>query len=205
MYRLSFTYILFAGMLCGCGPKRLSEAELGKYIADESNGICKSAIVGNTTIKVSYRPADLWVSQELTNVSVTEKQITTIRGKYSPYLYFILSFSTDNKETLHQSAGQQYSDLVQTLSFHMHDYVSLTTSTNDTIPVSDFMLNRTYGMGNSTDLLFVFSKEKAKDKDWIQFNLNECGLGIGMQRFRFDKNDLDNAPEIKFETKVNEL
>ncbi|HEY9006529.1 MAG TPA: hypothetical protein VIM75_10355, partial [Ohtaekwangia sp.] len=63
----------------------------------------------------------------------------------------------------------------------------------------DFMLNRTYGMSNSTDLLFVFSKEKAKGKDWIQFNLNELGLGIGNQRFRFEMRDLENVPEVTFE------
>lgn len=205
MQRTLFIYIIFTYILCGCGPKRLSREDYSHYVSDKSNGLTKSASVGNTTITVSYRPTDLWVHQELNHVSATKRQITSAREKYSASLYFVLSFSTDSKETLHQSTGQQYSDLVQTLSFHMSDYVSLTTSANDTIPVSDFMLNRTYGIGGSTDLLFVFNKEKINNIDWIQFNLNEFGLGIGNQRFRFKTKDLDNCPEIKFETKETEL
>jgi hypothetical protein len=80
----------------------------------------------------------------------------------------------------------------------MNDFVTLTTA-QDTIPVGDFMLNRTYGMSNSTDLLFVFSRDKAKDKDWVQFNLNEFGLGAGNQRFRFRTNDIADAPGVDFE------
>ncbi|HEY9048675.1 MAG TPA: hypothetical protein VIN08_22365, partial [Ohtaekwangia sp.] len=142
---------------------------------------------------------DLWVYQEIGKHKATPEQIDTLRKKYSQYLYFILSLSANNKEALHQAASDQYGDLVQTLSFRMNNYVTLTTSANDSIPVGDFMLNRTYGMSNSTDLLFVFSKEKAKGKDWIQFNLNEFGLGIGNQRFRFEMSDLENIPEVTFE------
>jgi hypothetical protein len=109
-----------------------------------------------------------------------------------------MSLSSNDKEALHQIASDQYSDLVQTLSFRMSNYVTLTTSVNDTIPVGDFMLNRTYGMSNSTDLLFVFNREKTKDTDWVQFNLNEFGLGIGNQRFRFDMHTLENVPEVAF-------
>ncbi|HEY9047244.1 MAG TPA: hypothetical protein VIN08_15170, partial [Ohtaekwangia sp.] len=142
---------------------------------------------------------DLWVYQEIGKHKATPEQIDTLRKKYSQYLYFILSLSANNKEALHQAASDQYGDLVQTLSFRMNNYVTLTTSVNDSIPVGDFMLNRTYGMSNSTDLLFVFSKEKAKGKDWIQFNLNEFGLGIGNQRFRFEMRDLEKIPEVTFE------
>jgi hypothetical protein len=92
----------------------------------------------------------------------------------------------------------QYGDLVQTLSFRMGDYVTLTTDANDTIPVSDFVLNRTYGFSNSTDLLFVFDRKKAEEKEWVQFNLNECGLGIGNQHFRFKMDDIKSIPVVTF-------
>ncbi len=91
-----------------------------------------------------------------------------------------------------------YSDLVQTLSFRMSHYVTLTTAPADTIPVGDFMLNRTYGLSQSTDLLFVFNNEKVRGKEWIQFNLNEFGLGTGNQRFRFRTKDIETLPGIDF-------
>ena len=51
---------------------------------------------------------------------------------------------------------------------------------------------------NDMYLLFVFNKEKAKGREWVQFNLNEFGMSIGNQRFRFDRETLDNPPAIDF-------
>jgi hypothetical protein len=198
MRKLFFIPTLFICALYGCESKRLSQNQYTEYISDESNGLTKSVDVGNTTVGVSYRPTDLWVSQEVGNSPTTEGKINDVRKKYSSNLYFILSLATGNKEALHQSAGQQYSDLLQTLSFRMNEYASLTTSSNDTIQVGDFILNRTYGMSGSTDILFVFNKDKATDSNWVQFNLNEFGLGIGNQRFRFDTNDIENCPQMEF-------
>ncbi|HEY9045016.1 MAG TPA: hypothetical protein VIN08_03940 [Ohtaekwangia sp.] len=200
MRSIGFISILLYTFVIGCSPDRLSSEELTAFVADESNGLSKSVTAANNTVvRVTYRPTDLWVYQELGKGKHTPEQIDKARKKYSQNLYFILSLSANDKEALHQSTGDQYSDLVQTLSFRMNNYVTLTTSANDTIPVGDFMLNRTYGMSSSTDLLFVFNKEKAKDKEWIQFNLNEFGLGIGNQRFRFETDDLEDIPEVTFE------
>jgi hypothetical protein len=192
---LAFVLIAFGS----CKPEYLSPEALTAFVADENNGCATSAKIGETTIAVTYRPTDLLVHQETGDVAVDPKKLEALRQKYAAYYYFILSLSHNNKEALHQSSGEQYSDLVQTLSFRMAEYVTLTTAASDTIPVGDFMLNRTFGMSPSTDLLFVFSKEKAKEKEWVQFNLNEFGLGVGNQRFRFRTKDLEGLPEIKFE------
>jgi hypothetical protein len=184
-------------MMAACKPSHLTPEELSAYIAEEDHGLKKSFSAGQTNISVTYRPTDLWIQQELGNTPADAKRIDELRNKYDRYFYFILSLSHNDKEALHQTGREQYSELVQTLSFRMNDYVTLTTA-QDTIPVGDFMLNRTFGMSSSTDVLFVFSREKAKDKDWVQFNLNEFGLGAGNQRFRFETQDLDDAPSISF-------
>ncbi len=196
-----FYVIFFIPLFSGCKPNHVSADRLVSYVADESNGLRKSVISSGTTIEVIYRPTDLLVHQELAGSSATPEQIETSREKYSQYLYFILSLSIENKEALHQSAGSQYGDLIQILSFKMNSYVSLTTAASDTIPVADFMLNRTFGMATSTDVLFVFSKEKTQGTDWVQFNLNEFGLGTGNQRLRFAMRDLEDAPQIDFAIK----
>lgn len=194
------SFLLF--FLVACSPSTMTEEELQAYVADVDHGLRQSVEVNGYKAELTYRPTDLWVKQEIGDKPVTSQEIEAFRKKYSSYYYFILSLSRDNKEALHTLDGGmgQYSELVQVLSFRMADYVTMTTSARDTIPVGDSMLNRTYGMSQSTDLLFVFNKEKAKDKDWVQFNLNEFGLGLGNQRFRFERKNLDNAPSIKFNT-----
>lgn len=183
-----------------CAPSQLSKDELVEYIRDEENGVKHSATLGKTVVDVQYRPTDLWVAQELNGETPRPSQVDSLRKKYEHYYYFILSLSRNNKEALHQvdEGFGQYSELVQTLSFRMPEYVTLTTAAQDTIPVGDFMLNRTYGMSSATEVLFVFSREKVTDQEWVQFNLNEFGLGIGNQRFRFKRSDLEAVPALAF-------
>src|SRR5690606_20695983 len=124
----------------------------------------------------------------------------SLRNRYSNYYYFILSISKNDEEVLHLLDDfKSYGQLVETMSFRMQDYVTLTTSDRDTIPTGDFMMNRTYGLGSSTDLLFAFNKEKSKNDDWVQFNLREFGLNLGRHSFRFSVEDLENVPSLKFQ------
>jgi hypothetical protein len=196
--------ILFSVLLTACSstPEYLSPQELNKFILAEENGLKKVTEINGYRIEVINRPTDLWVHQEVGDEPVAEATLTQLRKKYSTYYYFIVSLSKNNKEALHQLEGGmgQYSELVQTLSFRMADYANLTTSAQDTIPVGDAMLNRTYGLSASTDLLFVFNKTKAEGKDWVQFNLNEFGMGVGNQRFRFKTKDIETVPQIDFVT-----
>lgn len=192
-----YSFVSFS-LLSGCTfSGYMTPAQLTQYVLDESNGLTRSNLAGNTKITVTYRPTDLWVHQELGDFETDSSKIVALRKKYEGHLYFVVSFSTDNKEALHQTQNfGQYSDLVQTISFRMPQYVTLTTSSMDTVYVADFIMNRTYGMGSSTDVLFVFNKEKTNGQDWVQFNLNEFGLGVGNQRFRFRKADMEEAPLI---------
>ncbi|HEY5750371.1 MAG TPA: hypothetical protein VIU12_30105 [Chryseolinea sp.] len=193
-----FTFLV---VLClfRCTPERLSKEELEAFVTDESNGLRKSTTVGNIQVDATIRPTDLWIAQQIGQRVVPHKQIDSLRKKYDQYVYLVLGLSNQGKEALHQADGAQYGDLLQTLSFRMNEYATLTTSQSDTIPVGDFVLNRTYGLAKDTELLFVFNRNKTKDCDWIQFNLNEFGLGIGNLRFRFDRKKLENVPTMNFQ------
>ena len=192
--------ILFVSIyLMACRNDVATYSDLQGYIADEENGLQKSVSIGEVKAEVRYRPTDLLVYQAIEGEEqLNSSAVDSVRQHYDKYVYFILNLSANDKEALHIYAGPQYSELLQTLSFRMHDYVTLTTSANDTIPVGDFMLNRTFGMASGTELLFVFSREKISNKDWMQFNLKEIGLGLGYQRFRFDLKDIENIPTLAF-------
>ncbi|GAA0189796.1 hypothetical protein GCM10009122_50560 [Fulvivirga kasyanovii] len=190
--------LLFA---VACKPEYLSEEELKSYVLDEDNNLSKSSSYKGFDIQVTYRPNDLIILQETGGeTAVDTAELKRLESKYSDYYYFILSISRDDKEALYQSGGGQgqFSELVQVLSFRMGQYVNLTTSERDTIPVGDYVYPRTYGMGGATTLMFAFSREKVKADEWLQFNLKEFGMGLGSQTFRFRREDLENVPQIKF-------
>jgi hypothetical protein len=173
--------------------------ELEEFISDPENRLIQTSEMNDMKVTVRYKPTALLVYQELGDRITDTAAVSRVEKKYNDYLYFILSISRDQGEILQPATLQsQYGDLVQTLSFRMNNFANLTTNIRDTIPVADFILNRTFGMSNSTDLLFVFSKTKCKDSEWVQFNLNEFGLGLGNQRFRFNVDDLDRVQKLRF-------
>ena len=182
-----------------CGvPDHLAEKELVRFVQSEKNGLTEEKEVDGIVIKVSYRPTDLMVAQELRNqAKPTEEAIVKARNKYQGHYYFTVSLSKDSKELISPSNQglSSFSDLLQTISFRMSEIVNLTTG-KDTIHVADYIYNRTFSLGSSTDMLFVFEKSKAIGKEYVQFNLNEFGLGIGKQSFQFKTVDLNSAPKI---------
>ena len=181
-----------------CAPEQLTERELLEYIGDEGNGLSKSVTVNGAKVSVTLKPTDLLVLQELDGKS-TQENIDSLRMHYARFCYFVVSLSQNDRELLHEMNGmEQYSEMVNVLSFRMGQYVSLTTSATDTIPVNDYALNRTFGMAPSTDLLFVFDRESVIGKEWVQLNLNEFGMGLGNQRFRFETAELLDVPQLKF-------
>lgn len=190
--------ILFT--LNACSDDFLLESELQAFVL-ESKHLSKEREYKGFNVKLSYRPNDLLIAQELGGNKVSLPELNSLRGKYEGYYYFVLRLSKEDKEALYQSqsVSGQFSDLVQTLSFRMSNYVNMTTSGKDTIEVADYVFPRTYGMGGATNLMFVFNKADASQDEWVQFNLKEFGLGLGNQNFRFKREDLENAPHIKFQ------
>jgi hypothetical protein len=195
---LRIAVILLPAILLSCGtPEYLSEPELLAFCQDEDHGLTKTIVSGDVSTRLTYRPTDVMVSQEMkTSADPSSDKIATLREKYSPYYYFILSLSRSGKEVLNSSGGHtEFSSLLQTISFRMGEVVNLTTPSRDTIPLTDFVYNRTFGLSASTDILLVFPRSDVKDET-IQINIDEFGLGAGKQSLIFKTEDLNTVPRI---------
>lgn len=190
--------LLLMLLLFGCStPEYLSEDELTSYISDESNGLSASKERNGVMVKVNYRPKDFLIWQEVQGESDPEK-VKKAMEKYEDHFYFIAQLSAGEKDALYGTSSDQveFSEKLQTLSFRMNQFVNLTTSNQDTIPVADFYYSRMFGMSGSSDILFVFSEEKAKDTEWVSFNMKEFGFKTGVMRFRFDTRTIAQAPKL---------
>jgi hypothetical protein len=202
MKRYSIYILFFASGLfaLSCSKDYLTEKELKKYILEEKNGLRKSVQHGDYTVDAIYRPNDLLILQEIGNSQPDSSALTKLSSKYSDHYYFILNLSKNGKEAVNPASMpyEEFSDVLQNVSFRMNELVNITTARQDTIALADFIYNRTFGMGSSSEILLVFDKKKATDTDWVQINLAELGLGIGSQNFRFEKEKLDEVPRIDF-------
>lgn len=191
---------LLATLFVCCSKEAVSEDELKAYIQDESNYLSKTAKTDGYQVNVSYKPQELLVKQEM---DAGGANLSALQEKYGQHIYFILSLSKDNHEVLDKGA-ETYSDLVSTLSFRMSEFVSLTTSGKDTLHAVDYVFSRTYGYSGANNLMFAFAKEKITKSKWIEFNLEEFGLGLGRKSFRFEMDDMENIPRLSILQHINQ-
>jgi hypothetical protein len=198
---MRFSIVALCFLVCACRDNAVSsDKELLEYVMDDDHGLVQHSTQGDVKIDILFRPSEQLVAQELGATKPDSAILSSLRKKYYPNFYFAMSLSKGGEELLHALEGGQaeYHELLQVLSFRMSEYVRLTTSEHDTIPVTDFLLNRTYGLARSTDILFVFSNDKVEDDEWIQFEFNEFGLGTGIKKFRFDVDDIRASPVIQY-------
>jgi hypothetical protein len=189
---------VFALAFAACSSNEcLSPIDLTRFVADPENNLTKRREVAGLEIQVSLRPTDLIISRELRNEQ-SDERVKLLREKYDQYYYFIVSFSTQGREAL-QANTTNYSSLVDAMSFRMNEFISLAGS-NDPISPVDFIIDRTYGMSNATNIMVVFNKKDLSGSvDEIEFNIKEFGLGLGNQSFQFDKRDFENIPKVNFQ------
>lgn len=189
-------YFLSAMLLCACQSKFVALEDLSAYVMDEDHGLVKSRTFNGFSSKLSYRPRDFFIAQELEGEDVNQLAVDKLLKKYKDYHYFVWELSYDGKEALYAAGAERFSENVQNLAFRMGEYASLTTSQSDTIPLADAIFPRTYGMGSSTSVLMVFSGEATVDDEWLSVNIAEMGFGLGDQLFRFKNKDLNAIPRL---------
>ncbi len=198
--RYIYYLLLFLFILSACN-KSLSYKDFIKYVNDPSNGLSHSKTINGLTCKTVYRPSEMLVWQELGGEKVDKNIIEGLQNKYNQQLYFKLSYSYNSKDLLSQATSKKvFGGLVQTLSFSMHNYVSLITNTKDTLQLIDCHYLRLYELANNTEMLLVFDKEKIKNKkvEWLRLDLDDLGFGIGQLSYKFSTNSINKIPELKY-------
>lgn len=187
--------------LWACSRQVEDVSELQSYLQKENNGLMKTKKHGPLEMTVTYRPADLLIAQELDGKTFAKEKADSLRSHYDRYAYFLLQLSAGGKDLENYSVwGQQgYGAGIQRLAFGMNNKVHLLTNLQDTIPVGDYLYQRTFGVGASSDLLFVFNRDQLKDSESFKFVLQDFGLNTGKQQFHFKTADIKATPTINFE------
>lgn len=188
-------------IIVSCSNKNFdSVQEMTKYISDEDNGLRYSKTINGVEYSLQYRPTDLVVNQELVDKK-NEKEISSLREKYSKYMYFNLSMSLNNKELLSNVVRNKakFGQMVNNLAFEMDQKVHLFTKEKDTIKMADFVYPRMYGMTNSTSLMIVYPREEQDlDQDFLTLTIEDLGLETGEVKFKISTKAILDQPQLKF-------
>lgn len=188
--------LLASGCLCtSCQPAHLTPEELNRYVDDPDHGLQQHQQVGETVVAATYQPAELLVAREIQALEDAPLQVDSLRQKYSNAAYFLLSISRNGRDVLQPAEGfAQYSELLQTLAFHMDEQVRLVTSQGDTLRPTNYYLDRTTTGTHAAQLLLAFAKP-ASSGTW-HLQLRECGLGTGNLSFAFETQQLQAVPAL---------
>lgn len=182
----------------GCAPKALNQSDLHAYIRDSQNGLSSSKLSDQLEMRVSYRPTDLMVYQEIGNRQDSLLR-SKLQGKYKPYMYFILDLSAGDKDLLYGLSANQssFSKNLQTLSFQMGDFIQLISANQDTVSLADYVYDRNFGFRKSSSLLLAFLREDLEHATSFNVQIREFGFDTEIQNFFFSNEHLQNVPKLK--------
>lgn len=203
------------GILClicttgvGCRQNAFdTESELWSYIKDRDNGYSFEKQMGDVNYILSYRPIDLLVCQEI-NGSVNREKIDGMRTKYGNYIYFNLTMSVENQEILNSQIGnrQAFGAMVNQLAFGMGQKIHLISQKRDTVPMVDYIYPRMYGMGNGTELLLVYPRDKELMRgEYFHLRVQDLGFGTGEVGFKIPTKSLKDEPQLEFANQQKSL
>jgi hypothetical protein len=180
---LRYIFILvLLQLLNSCQAPIKTKASLQNYINSPENGLNIIKDVQGIQVSCAYFPKILFKEKQSENLN-------------NNLVYFILSFSKDDKELLKQLDYSTYSEMVQVFSFRMMNYISLLPAGSKPIEPIDCLFQQTYGYANANCLLLVFDKKSFKKSENITIRLNEFGLGLGDQLFEFETEQLSHIDE----------
>lgn len=199
-----FCICLFLLVNAACRKKNMGYDELLRHTKKPKNGLLQSIEINkDTKLDLQYQPSDILVYNDYQD---SEKKDTSVirklKDKYEMSLYFKLLLSSNGKEMLsyNTTSLKEVSERINTLAFHIQEYIYIITDKNDTIQASACFSDRTFGMNSSTNVLLGFSRKEVMNETINKFkvNIDEMGFDIGDRFVVFDKQKIENCPQIKF-------
>lgn len=196
-YVLSFLVVC---CLVACNTKSFkTKKELMSFISDESNGLLKEVEWNGVSSVVYYKPTDVMVKETVGN-ETDSSSVKKWRMHYEQYCYFVLSISNNGHDALYAGSvnQQQFNENIQSLAFHVSDWLTCVTSTGDSIPIIDYYFPRMHGLTGTCQILVVYPRKRLLSGDWVKFKMKEFGLHTGNQKFTFETKKLKNEPILIF-------
>ena len=189
---------LIGCLFLACNNKKsfTSKTELLDFLKNEDYGYTQKKVVNNLAYELMFKPTDLMIISELEN---REKTLLDLKSKYADKIYFNLKIRKEGKDILTTKFNNRssYNTMVNELVFNIGNKIHWITKKRDTIQLLDYVLPRTYGMGNSSNFLLVFPKTKEFFKsNSSTLTIQDIGLGTGEVNFRINHTILINQPKL---------
>jgi hypothetical protein len=194
--RTPLILLAFSILLSCAGRSVVSEQELKDYLMDPEHGLSRHEAKKGIDMEVVYRPSELVAAQQVDGVTDKKEQERIIRN-FDSLAYFILKLSRNGQEieNAYVSDNDKFLQVTSYLSSGIAQDLYLVNK-EDTIRALDAVYTRMFGAATATTVMAIFD---ADVKDWdgsVTFCFDDTGLGLGINEFEFDTNDINKAPTL---------
>lgn len=193
----------------GCTKQEVnSVSEYSKWINNAENGLIKIKKIKGLEIAVKYLPTEYLILKELEESDDTsENNRERIKKEYENAITFLMTIGPDenkknNNDIMFEGikSYKEYSERLVSMNFEIDKNVSLNTTHAELKPVLA-VLENTYGLSKSRNIMFVFSPNESEKKDMktsnnIDFVYSDELFSLGIMHFSFDYDQLENLPHI---------
>lgn len=194
--RVLLIILVFSGLLSCGGRSIVSEQELKDYIMDPEHGLCRREAKNGIDMEVVYRPSELVSAQQVAGVTDQKEREKIIRN-FASLTYFIIKLSRNGQEieNAYVSDNDKFLQVTSYLSAGIAQDLYLVNK-GDTIRALDAVSTRMFGAATATTVMAIFDTD-VKDKDGsLRFCFDDTGLGLGLNEFEFDTDDINKAPTL---------
>lgn len=179
---------------CFYRTRYATKEELVQYILNPENNLIKTEQRNGFDVQVLYRPNDL-IAEQMT-VAGTQPEWDSLSQALSPYRYFIVKLSKDNREleTHAASSPELHLKLIEYLNGGIaQDFTAI--AGKDTLEVDQVVYTPFFGSANQTSFMLVFNTSDSKPSA-IALIYNDSFFGLGRFEFEFEHTDLNRIPRL---------
>jgi hypothetical protein len=188
-------FFLVLCFMFSCKHTINNRSQLIQYVNDLENGLTSHKEINNITTSVNYTPWQLFAIKEK---DIRDREKFSSKYQLKDKLFFVFSLSFKNRELLKQLNYEQYSEIIQVLSFKMNEFIELIPDSGQPVEPEICQFQQTYGLSKANSLIIAFKKNRILSYKHLTVRINEFGLNTGNLNYVFNVNDINRIPEIKF-------
>lgn len=174
------------------------------FVEKEGNGLTIKKNVSDLDYSLTLCPVDYVIAKEfrVENVSkeIYDRKYEDLKG----FTYFKLRISDKNKNAeaiLNKANGEQeVKERLEYLSYGFEENIFIVrNSKRDTLPLSMYHFERTYGVSPHLEFVFSFKNDsilESKDKS-VEVIVNDIVFNDVLLTYQFDKQKCIEAPKLK--------
>jgi hypothetical protein len=188
------------GLLLSNCSKSLPLDQYNAYLADPAHGLTHTVEVNGATVTCTYRPTDLLVQQDITNVpAATPATRDSIARAYVGKTYCALTLSHTGQELESQFVNDPttYQQVLTYLNTGLAADAFLVTTPHDSVAAAASMYVRQYGTTGHSTVLLVFDTHQFTPQHGFHLTLRGQYLGLGTLHFPFAAADLAALPPLQ--------